>query len=40
MCYEDRLRKYEEEKRRLQNENLSDEEYMRAIIKLANKLRV
>jgi lipase chaperone LimK len=40
MCYEDRLRQYEEEKRRLQSKNLSDEEYMRAIIKLANKWRV
>jgi lipase chaperone LimK len=40
MCYEDRLRQYKEEKRRLQSKNLSDEEYMRAIIKLANKWRV
>lgn len=40
MCYQDRLAKYEQEKRRLQQQNLSHEEYMRAIIKLANKWRV
>lgn len=40
MCYEDRLRAYECEKRRLQNQSLSHEDYMRAIIALANKWRV
>jgi lipase chaperone LimK len=40
VCYEDRLREYEREKQKLKDKQLSDEEYMRAIIKLANKLRV
>ena len=40
MSYQDRLAKYEQEKRRLQQQNLSHEEYMRAIIKLANKWRI
>ena len=40
MNYQDRLAKYEQEKRRLQQQNLSHEDYMRAIIKLANKWRV
>lgn len=40
MSYQDRLARYEQEKRKLQEWNLSPEEYMRAIIKLANKWRV
>ena len=40
MCYQDRLARYEQEKRNLQQQNLSNEDYMRAIIKLANKWRV
>jgi hypothetical protein len=40
MCYQDRLERYEQEKRKLQQQNLSSEEYMRAIIKLADKWRV
>jgi hypothetical protein len=40
MCYQDRLARYEQEKRKLQYQNLSPEEYMKAIIKLANKWRV
>ena len=37
MCYRDRLERYEQEKMKLQQQNLSPEDYMRAIIKLANK---
>lgn len=40
MCYQDGLCEYEREKRKLQQQNLSPEEYMRVIIKLANKWRV
>lgn len=40
MSYQDRLARYEQEKRKLQQQNLSYEEYMRAIIRLANKWRV
>ena len=40
MCYQDRLANYEREKKKLQEQNLSPEDYMRAIIKLANKWRV
>lgn len=40
MSYQDRLAKYEQEKRKLQQQSLSPEDYMRAIIKLANKWRV
>ena len=40
MSYQDRLARYEQEKRKLQQKNLSPEDYMRAIIKLANKWRV
>ena len=40
MCYQDRLQRYEQEKKNLQQQNLSPEDYMRAIIKLANKWRV
>lgn len=40
MCYQDRLCEYEREKRKLQQQNLSPEDYMRAVIKLANKWRV
>ena len=40
MCYQDRLAKYEQEKRKLQQQNLSPEDYMRAVIKLADKWRV
>ena len=40
MSYQDRLQRYEQEKKKLQHQNLSHEDYMRAIIKLANKWRV
>lgn len=40
MSYQDRLYEYEKEKRKLQQQNLSPEDYMRAIIKLANKWKV
>lgn len=40
MSYQDRLENYEQEKKKLQEQNLSYEDYMRAIIKLANKWRV
>ena len=40
MCYKDRLAIYEQEKKKLQQQNLSPEVYMRAIIKLANKWKV
>lgn len=40
MNYQDRLANYEREKKKLQEQNLSPEDYMRAIIKLANKWRV
>ena len=40
MNYQDRLANYEREKKKLQQQNLSPEDYMRAIIKLANKWKV
>ena len=40
MCYLDRLARYEQEKRKLQQQNLTDIEYMQAIKKLADKWRV
>ena len=40
MSYQDRLQRYEQEKKKLQQQNLSPEDYMRAIIKLENKWRV
>lgn len=40
MTYQDRLARYEQEKKKLQEQNLSYEDYMREIIKLANKWRV
>ena len=40
MSYQDRLANYEQEKKKLQEQNLSYEDYMREIIKLANKWRV
>jgi hypothetical protein len=40
MSYQDRLARYEQEKRKLQDQNLSYDEYMRTIIKLANKWRI
>ena len=40
MCYQDRLARYEQEKKNLQQQNLSPEDYMRAIIKMADKWRV
>lgn len=40
MSYTDRLRRYEQEKRKLQAQNLSSEEYQKAILKLADKWRV
>ena len=40
MNYQDRFANYEREKKKLQEQNLSPEDYMRAIIKLANKWKV
>ena len=40
MSYLDRLARYEQEKRRLQQQSLTDYEYMQAIKKLADKWRV
>lgn len=40
MSYQERLARYEQEKRKLQQQNLNHEEHMKAIIKLANKWRV
>ena len=40
MSYWDRLARYEQEKKALQERNLSPEDYMREIIKLANKWKV
>lgn len=40
MSYQDRLAKYEQEKRKLQDKNLSSEDYMREIIKLAKKCKI
>lgn len=40
MNYEERLRKYEEEKRLLQNKNLNYLEYQKEIQKLADKWRI
>lgn len=40
MSYLDRLARYEQEKRKLQQQNLTDYEYMQAIKKLADKWRV
>ena len=37
MSYQDRLARYEQEKRKLQQQNLCPEDYTMAIIKLANK---
>ena len=40
MCYQDRLAKYEQDKKKLQQQNLTPDEYMREIIKLADKWRI
>ena len=40
MTYQDRLARYEQDKKKLQQQNLTPEDYMRAIIKLANKWKV
>lgn len=40
MTYQDRLWEYEREKRKLQQQNLTDYEYMQAIKNLADKWRV
>lgn len=40
MSYQDRLARYEQEKKKLQNQNLSYSEYEIAIIKLADKWRI
>ena len=40
MCYLDRLARYEHEKKKLQQQNLTPDEYMREIIKLADKWRI
>jgi hypothetical protein len=40
MCYEDRLREYEKEKRKLMSKGLSAREYEQAIRLLAKKWRI
>ena len=40
MSYQDRLARYERQKRKLQNMNLSFKEYERRIRELAERLRV
>jgi hypothetical protein len=40
MSYEERLRKYEEEKKKLREENLTEFEYFRKIKALADKWRI
>ncbi len=40
LTYQERLRKYEQEKRKLQQQNLTSYEYMQAIKHLAEKWRV
>lgn len=40
MCYEDRLREYEKEKRKLMSMGLSAREYEQAIRLLAEKWRI
>ena len=40
MSYQDRLKRYEQEKKKLQHQDLSPEEYMKAIKKLADKWRI
>ena len=40
MCYQDRLARYEQDKKKLQQQNLTPDEYMREIIKLADKWRI
>ena len=40
MCYKDRLARYEQDKKKLQQQNLTPDEYMREIIKLADKWRI
>ena len=40
MSYQDRLQRYEQEKKKLQQQNLTPDEYMREIIKLADKWRI
>ena len=40
MTYQDRLAGYEQDKKKLQHQNLTPDEYMREIIKLADKWRI
>ena len=40
MTYQDRLARYEQDKKKLQQQNLTPNEYMREIIKLADKWRI
>ena len=40
LTHQERLRKYEQEKRKLQQQNLSSVEYMRAIKAIADKWHV
>ena len=40
MTYQDRLARYEQDKMKLQQQNLTPDEYMREIIKLADKWRI
>ena len=40
LTYEERLRRYEQEKKLLQRQNLTDVQYMQAIKQLADRWRV
>lgn len=40
MCYEERLRRYEQEKTKLRMQPLTDKEYEAAIRKLADKWKI
>lgn len=40
LTYEERLQRYEQEKRLLQQQNLTDVEYMQTIKRLADKRKV
>ena len=40
MTYQDRLARYEQDKKKLQQQNLTPDEYMQAIKKLADKWRI
>lgn len=40
MSYQQRLMRYEQDKKKLQEKNLSSQEYTKEIIKLADKWRI